>query len=231
MFNTNFGGSSLSIQNKNAIIEPTPEQRNELFKLLIDDPMYYSVELPLILPDTNEDLAEFGAKARRIFKNSNFEKDTDDYSKKELMVQLANNIIGTIREKQLKPKITDAIVGTNAVDGYVDIPVGNSALLPVLNNSANEVFNGVDLTKHRLYKVNANGKRLNNRGIVMNRNQVKAQNKRIRDSLIRSENDIRAGAVPKVDVSTRELRSLYDDPMPRVNVAETSNDFFDGMNA
>jgi len=223
MFNTNFGNSSLSIQNKNAIIEPTPEQRNELFKLLIDDPMYYSVELPLILPDTNEDLAEFGAKARRIFKNSNFEKDTDDYSKKELMVQLANNIIGTIREKRLKPKITDAIVGTDGVDGY--------ALLPVLNNSADEVFNGVDLTKHRLYKVNANGKRLNNRGIVMNRNQVKAQNKRIRDSLIRSENDIRAGAVPKVDVSARELRSLYDDPMPRVNVAETSNDFFDGMNA
>src|SRR5690242_17247644 len=133
MFNGNFGNSSLSIQNKNAVITPTPEQRNELFKLLLDDPMYYSVELPLILPDTNEDLAEFGAKARRIFKNGNFEKDNSDYSKKELMVQLANNIIGTIREKQLKPKVNDPIVGTERVDGYAELPL-------------DDVINGLDIT-------------------------------------------------------------------------------------
>ena len=205
MFNGNFGNSSLSVQNKNAVITPTPEQRNELWKLLLDDPMYYSVELPLILPDTNEDLAEFGAKARRIFKNSNFEKDTDDYSKKELMVQLANNIIGTIREKRLKPKITDAIVGTDGVDGYAEI----------------------DISAHSLYRVDTSGRRINRNGRLMNSDQIREQNRRIRANLTSPRNN---NSVSRSVASSPVFRELEMD-MPRVNVAETSNEFFDGMNA
>ena len=205
MFNGNFGNSSLSVQNKNAVITPTPEQRNELWKLLLDDPMYYSVELPLILPDTNEDLAEFGAKARRIFKNSNFEKDTDDYSKNELMVQLANNIIGTIREKQLKPKITDAIVGTDGVDGYAEI----------------------DISAHSLYRVDTSGRRINRNGRLMNSDQIREQNRRIRANLTSPRNN---NSVSRSVASSPVFRELEMD-MPRVNVAETSNDFFDAMDA
>jgi len=209
MFNSNFGNSSLSIQNKNAIIEPTPEQRNELFKLLVDDPMYYSVELPLILPDTNEDLAEFGAKARRIFKNSNFEKDTDDYSKKELMVQLANNIIGTIREKRLKPKITDAIVGTDGVDGYALLPVGT-------------MIGDYDISTHTLYRTNSQGQRVNSRGNVMRADQVARQNqliaRRMNNERRNRRPSVRLNIVPDLDMN-----------LPRENVAELSNSYYDTM--
>ena len=153
MFNSNFGGSSLSIQNKNAVM-------NELFKLLIDDPMYYSVELPLILPDTSEDRAHF-AKTRRIFRSANFGKDVDEYDKKELFIQLANNIIGTIREKQLKPKITDANVGTDEIS-YTELPVGT-------------IIGEYDISTHTLYRTNTQGQRVNSRGNVMRADQVARQ--------------------------------------------------------
>ena len=225
MFNTNFGNSSLSIQNKNAIIEPTPEQRNELFKLLLDDPMYYSVELPLILPDTTEDRAPF-ARATRVFRNSNFDIDNSDYNKKELMVELANNIIGTIREKKLKPKITDVIVGTDGVDGYTEIPVsrGLSVGTSPRNVGSRRVgtdadnlsgfIEGVYVGDHRLFNLNERGQRVYQRGNrVMSPRAISRQNTRIL-------NDLRGGS---------SLNGLLDDYIREQSVAESSSDFFDRM--
>ena len=230
MFNSNFGGSSLSVQNKNAVIEPTPEQRNELFKLLLDDPMYYSVELPLILPDTTEDRAPF-AKATRVFRNSNFGKDVDDYDKKELMVELANNIIGTIREKKLKPKITDVIVGTDGVDGYTEIPVSRGLSVGTsprnvgsrsvgsrsVGTDAENVsgfIEGVYVGDHRLFNLNERGQRVYQRGNrVMSPRAIARQNATIL-------NELRGGS---------SLNGLIDDYIREQSVAETSSDFFDRM--